>query len=167
MRELKSIVERFNNAVKQVNVIAEELMQQEEPEYKERPKFGQEYFYLNKFNIFYLACWEDSPADNLFWDSGNGFFTREAAEHEQACRVYKRKVREYNQGWEPDWSGKISNYEIRYDQAYKCFEAYFDYITLQSNIEYFKSRELAEKFIEQEIELLKKVFKIEGENEKI
>jgi hypothetical protein len=65
-----------------------------------------------------------------------------------------------------NWGENGYNYEIEYDHRNKCFEI-VGFSILQDNTEYFKSRELAEKFIEQEIELLKKVFKIEGENEKI
>ena len=155
-------VKLINKFIEEVKEKAEKLekdIQGQEVEYKFRPENGEEYCYLSAWNDILYATWVSNRADRKIWNSGNGFFTRQAAEHEQACRIYKVIVREYNQGWKPNWCKNGCNYEIEYDHRNKCFEI-VGFSILQSGTEYFKSRELAEKFIEQEIELLKKVFKI-------
>jgi hypothetical protein len=155
-------VKLINKFIEEVKEKAEKLgkdIQKHKVEYKFRPENGERYYYLSTWNDILYATWVSNGTDRKVWDSGNGFFTREAAEHEQACRIYRRKVREYNQGWKPKWNSRTLNYEIFYLHRDKCFKIDDNRIS-QDKTEYFKSREIAQKFIGQEIELLKKVFKI-------
>ena len=95
MRE--QTVKLINKFIEEVKEKAEKLekdIQKHEVEYKFRPENGEEYYYLDARNDIESATWFSNGVDIKIWDAGNGFFTREAAEHEQACRIYKRKVRE-------------------------------------------------------------------------
>lgn len=128
---------------------------------KVRPEMEDEYWFVGN-NYSHKYIWENDRMDNKCWNSGNGFFTEEEAEKELAKRLAIQRVKDYivenGMYWEPDWNNNgnekcffVSNRGET--QINNCFS-----LKHYSPIGYLKSKEDAEKVLENNKEDLKLIF---------
>lgn len=134
---------------------AKSLMNQfkeEEFELWDKPKIGNEYFYISSRRIM-QDKWLDMDIDNDRLEFGNVFETEEEAIKERDRLKTWRRLKQYakkvNEGWEPDWEDE---YETKYYHYYKYSEhKWYIFGTTQThapNEVVFKERKLAQQAID-------------------
>jgi len=132
---------------------------------KVRPKDKEDYFFLDSEGIICETCWEDTYIDINTWNSGNVFFTKEEAKKEldkrQAIQRVKDYIKENGMYFETDWNDDNLKYNFYYfyyavdKVAIDCWSKYKNY----SPIGYLKSKEDAEKVLEDNKEDLELIYK--------
>lgn len=114
----------------------------------------RDYLYINHLGkTWHLDAYSKKGAEEIY-KRGLIFKTEEEAEHFDKERILLFKLHkwaeEHNEGWTPNWNESESKYFVEYDSS--CGSLDFDsYYMLNpfSKLPYFKSEEIARKFIEE------------------
>mgnify|MGYP000989053067 CR=1 FL=1 len=130
----------------------------------EVPKDVEDYVYINNVgNIYNLNTLIISEIEKIY-ERGLAFKTREEAEQFDKERRLLFKMRkwaeEHNGGWTPDWNKMDkAKYCVEYNNYTEEFIVdYYSGIFTFTKLPYFKSREIAEQFIEEFGDEIKEVF---------
>lgn len=128
---------------------------------KVRPEMGEEYWFLGDDYVD-MHIWDNDEMDNSCWSSGDGFFTEEEAKKELDKRLAIQRVKDYikenGMYWEPNWNDCNEKY---FFVSHSGETQLHHYCSLKhySPIGYLKSKEDAEKVLEDNKEDLELIFK--------
>lgn len=135
----------------------------------EVPEDIGDYVYINNIgNIYDLNTFTIVEYEKIY-KRGLAFKTKEEVEQFDKERILLFKLHkwaeEHNEGWTPNWEDENERrYFVEYDNRYEYLGCYSS-ITINplSKLPYFKSKEIAEQFIEEFGEQIKEVlFNKEG-----
>ena len=151
-----SIVQRFEALEEKV---------EKKPYEVEVPEDIENYYYVDELGGIYLVkeiLNFDEYEYELIYQRGLAFKTREEAEQFDKERILINKLKkwaeEHNEGWYPIWENGDDKFSIYYFHNSENFSVCEDWnCNTFSKFPYFKSRELAEQFIEEFGEEIKEV----------
>lgn len=117
-------------------------------------EYGDKHYCIQSSGDVFLDYWKDIEADNSFFNQGNIFTTKQAAELESKRRNLLTRFRafrdECNNGWKADCTDVIQKkYYISYSEIKNGL--YVSYIVLGNHLHtfsYFKNEQDAERAIE-------------------
>lgn len=155
-KELQQQIEQLEQQIKDLKVKLESKVEKK-PYEVEVPEGIGDYYYVDELGRIYLVRGLldfDEHEYELLYKRGLAFKTKEEAEQFKKEQILLLKLHkwaeEHNGGWKPDWEDSEDKYFIYYFHNSKTFSVGSDWSCNSfSKLPYFKSEELARKFIEE------------------
>lgn len=114
----------------------------------QKPKYGNEYYYIDADGCIDITQWKDCWFDETRWELGNVFLTEEKAKfarEKQKVKVeLQRYADEHNDPNQKEWDGENEHCCIRYDIVDRDLTTAYLYTSQTINGIYFTSEEIAE-----------------------
>lgn len=114
----------------------------------QKPKYCDEYYYINTDGCIDIAQWKDRWFDETRWELGNVFFTQEKAEfarEKQKVKVeLQRYADEHNDPNKIEWDGENVYCSIGYSVDKDDLDTGFAFNLRRIGDIYFTSEEIAE-----------------------
>ena len=112
-----------------------------------QPKGGEQYYYLDYFNIIEIINRaDDGGTETRYRVFKTHKEAEKYAEYVKAEETLRRVIAEANEGWLPDWDGWEAKYGVTLDKG-SLRESYFEKAKYFPNFMYIKSEELAKKLM--------------------
>lgn len=151
--ELQEEVKRLEEQIKDLKATLEEKVEKKPYEVEVPEDVGDNYFIGEYGNIYSLEGCNMNLA-RIQYRLGLAFKTEEEAEQHLKESILLFKLRkwaeEHNEGWKPDWGDSNKyNHTVTYDYCEKLYVKSYCFVNFLSKLPYFKSREIAEQFIEE------------------
>ena len=158
--ELRQEIEKLEQQIKDLKVKLEEKVEKKPYEVEVPEDIGNYYFVNECGAITLLKDVFFSVGYEKVYLRGLAFKTREEAEQFDKERILLFKLHkwaeEHNGGWKLNWEANEPNYYVTYD--YYGFSIKWSYLCNSFiKLPYFKTKELAEQFIEEFGEEIKEV----------
>ena len=160
--ELEQKVKRLEEQLTEVRIELLERKANKKPYEVEVPEDIDNYYYTDEYGkVDYLEGYNSSYEKNKYI-RGLAFKTEEEAEqYDKECiLLFKlhKWAEEYNGGWKPDWEDCDDKFYITYHHGLSWFKLCSNMrVNAFNKLPYFKSEELARKFIEEFGEEIKEV----------
>lgn len=161
--ELRQKIELLEQQIKDLKVKLEEKVEKKPYEVEVPEDIGNYYFVNECGAITLLKDVFFSIGYEKVYLRGLAFKTREEAEQFDKERILLFKLHKWaeerNEGWTPDWNDfKEKQYYVVYDfEDKKIYIRYEHYSETFTKLPYFKSKEIAEQFIDEFGEKIKEV----------
>ena len=160
--ELERKIKRLEEQIKDLKIKLAEKADNKSYEV-EVPEDIENYYYVDEIGSVNLLSdsFVESDYDELY-KRGLAFKTKEEAEQFDKERILINRAKDwakkYNEGWKPDW-GDFSKYNhaVTYDYHEKFYVKSYSCVNFLSKLPYFKSEEIAKRFIEEFGEEIKEV----------
>ena len=163
--ELEQEVKRLEEQITNLRIKLLESKAKKKPYEVKVPEDIGDYYYVSESGVIDLVkdVFHDIDYEGLY-QRGLAFKTREEAEQFDKERILIKKLKDwtkkYNDGWTPNWG---ETFEAKYCVEYNNYPGefitdYYSGIFTFSKLPYFKSREIAEQFLEEFEDEIKEVF---------
>ena len=163
--ELEQEVKRLEEQITNLRIKLLESKAKKKPYEVEVPEDIGNYYYVSESGDIDLVkdVFHDIDYEGLY-QRGLAFKTREEAEQFDKERILIKKLKDwtkkYNDGWTPNWD---ETFEAKYCVEYNNYPGefitdYYSGIFTFSKLPYFKSKEIAEQFLEEFEDEIKEVF---------
>lgn len=162
--ELEQKVKRLEEELTEVRIALLESKADKKPYEVELPDDIGDYVFVTESGNIKTIHFSPRTWTEEVYRSGLLFKTEEEAEKYNRERMLLFKLHkwaeEHNEGWKPNWKDMDEEKRsIEYDNENEEFKTFIIYYYRQlSKLPYFKSKELAEQFIEEFGEEIKEVF---------
>lgn len=117
-----------------------------------KPKYCEEYHYIDGSGSIYSAIWFNTRIDNGRWNLGNVFKTQKEAEFARVKQKIKTELQrfadEHNDPDKDEWDGQNIHYYIRYDIGDEALTMASSYIMQNINDIYFTSEDVVRNSID-------------------
>lgn len=118
----------------------------------QKPKYGDEYYYICTDGCIDIAQWEDRLVDETRWELGNVFLTEEKAkfarEKQKIKTLLQRFSEEHNDPEKEEWNGINPHYTIRYDVGDEALKRSSSYVVQNINDIYFTSEDIVKNAVD-------------------
>lgn len=154
---IKYFENKVENNKKVKKRLEAELEKEEQEENQEWvPSFGETYFYIDLDSmLIFDKCWCDNDIDNTRLKHKVIFKTQEEAE--EYLEHLKAKEKAMNEFSKEEWENeKIYKYYINYDCELKKFYTNYEWDVRRINSIFFRTKELAQDFINKYERFLRK-----------
>ena len=114
----------------------------------QKPKYGDEYYYIGADGYIYIEQWKDRSFDEIRWELGNVFLTEEKAEFAREKQKIKTELQrfadEHNDPDKDEWDGENVHCRIGYSVDKDDLDTTFAFNVRYIDDIYFTSEEIAE-----------------------
>lgn len=161
--ELRQEVKRLEEQIKDLKIKLEEKAKKK-PYEVEVPEDLDHYYYVDELGKVYSIGEKINYYEfEKVYQRGLAFKTKEEAEQFDKERILLFKLHkwaeEHNGGWKPDWEGNGVKWYVTYETDRNILKINWCVCCRQFiKLPYFKSREIAEQFIEEFGNEIKEVF---------
>lgn len=122
------------------------------PKTTQKPKYGDEYYYIGTDGYIYIEQWKDRSFDEIRWELGNVFLTEEKAEFAREKQKVKMELQRYadehNDLDKEKWDGINPHYTIRYDVGDEALTRSSSYVVQNINDIYFTSEDIVKNAVD-------------------
>lgn len=159
-QEIKRLEEQMKDQINNLRIKWLESKAEKKPYEVEVPDDIDDYYYTDEYGkVDYLEGYNSSYKKNKY-KRGLAFKTEEDAERYDKERILLFKLHkwaeEHNEGWTLNWKANEPKYYVTYD--YYGFSIKWSYLCNNFiKLPYFKTKELAEQFIDEFGEEIKEV----------
>lgn len=162
--ELEQEVKRLEEQITNLRIKLLESKAKKKPYEVEVPEDIGNYYYVDETGLIERLWAYDINEQIEVFKRGLAFKTREEAEQFDKERILIKKLKDwtkkYNDGWTPNWD---ETFEAKYCVEYNNYPGefitdYYSGIFTFSKLPYFKSKEIAEQFLEEFEDEIKEVF---------
>lgn len=120
------------------------------------PQIGEDYYWID--NEYRVRCspFAYDSVDRKFQENGNvctdGVYMEKRARDIKLYNLLSNFAYQVNEGWKPDWNSETEyQWYIYYDTKRNAWDVKFEVTCMNLNTVYFKSKELAERAINEVI----------------
>ena len=162
--ELEQEVKRLEEQITNLRIKILERKADKKPYEVEVPEDVEDYYYVDETGRIDSLCVYVEDAQKEVYKRGLAFETREEVEQYDKERILLFKLHkwaeEHNEGWFPDWEDfDEEKCTVMYDNADEKLDIYETYFYRDfTKLPVFKSKELAEQFIDEFGDEIKEVF---------
>ena len=163
-REIKRLEEQIEDKINSLRIKFLESEANKKLYEVKVPEDIENYYYIDETGLINELIAYDEDKQKEVFKRGLAFKTREEAEKFDKERILINKLKDwtkkYNDGWTPNWD---ETFEAKYCVEYNNYLGefitdYYSGIFTFSKLPYFKSKEIAEQFLEEFEDEIKEVF---------